>query len=127
MPNVELSEVIAFVREYTGVSARRPIGPDIRLEADLDVTGDDGDELLRHAAERFQVDLASRTDGIARALGLGPNEYFFGPEGFDPLGFAELLRRLRGKPRPSYRDLTVGELHLAIQRAPSLSTDPARG
>lgn len=127
MRDIELSEVIAFVREYTGVSERRPIGPDTRLEADLGVTGDDGDELLREAAEQFQVDLASPADGIARTLDLGPNEYFFGPEGFDPLGIGEFVRRLRGKPRARCRDLTVGELHFAIQRAPWLSPDPARG
>jgi hypothetical protein len=113
-------EVAAFVREFTAVRPHNPITPDTRLDADLGVAGDDGDDLLHAAMERFGVDLASPDKGIARALGLGPNDYFFRPEGFDPGGISVLIRWMRGEPPPVYRGLTVGDLHKAIQEAPPL-------
>ena len=119
MTRPSISEVITFVREFRLERPHRLITAETRFEADLGVTGDDGDDLLNAAMERFNVDLASEENGIAQTLQLAPNEYFFGPEGFDPLGISVLLRWLRGEPRPVYRDLTVGELHEAIRRAPS--------
>jgi len=95
MVSPSLSEVIAFVREFTGVRPHRLITAETRLDADLGVTGLDGDSLLRAAIERFRVDLASPKEGIAQTLGLAPNEYFFGPEGLDPLCITALVRWLR--------------------------------
>lgn len=120
MTSPSITEVITFVREFTGVHPHRLITAETRLEADLGVTGDDGDDLLRATIERFRVDLALPEKGIAQTLQLAPNECLFGPEGIDLLGISVLVRWLRGEPRPVYRDLTVGELHEAIRRAPSL-------
>jgi len=125
MTSSSFEEVVAFVREFTGVRSHQAITGETRLEADLGVTGDDGKDLLCAAVERFRVDLASPENGIAQTLQLGPDEYFFGPEGFDLPGISVLVRWLRGEPRPVYRDLTVGELHEAILKAPSLTSGSA--
>ena len=119
MSKPSFEEVVAFVRDFHSISPRQAIASETRLEADLGITGDDGEDLLLAASERFQVDLLSPKKGISKILGLGPNEYLFGPEGFDPIGITVLVRWLKGKPRPIYRDLTVGELHDSIQKAPS--------
>lgn len=123
MGRPELNEVVNFVREFTGVRSHRHVSAETWFEADLGITGGDGDFLLQAAMQRFRVDLASSTHGIARTLNLGPNEYLFGPEGFDPIGDCvwTLIRWIRRSPKPVYRDVTVGELRDAIGRAPHLA------
>ena len=125
MKSPSFDEVAAFVREFAGISPHRSIKPETRLEADLGITGDDGDDLLRAANEHFQVDLASPDNGIAQTFRLGPNEYFFHPEGFDLFGISLIIRWFRRQPAPAYRDLTAGELHKAISEAPALRSDRA--
>lgn len=107
------NDVVAFVRDFASVPRSRHIALNTRLEADVGVTGDDGDELLRAAEREFRAPLTSREHGIAQMLGLGEHEFLFRPEGFDPLWLFGLTRRLRRLPRPTYRDVTVGELHSA--------------
>ncbi|MDD5359700.1 MAG: DUF1493 family protein [Sulfurovaceae bacterium] len=119
MNKPSFEEVVAFVRGFHSISPKQAITSDTLLEADLGITGDDGDDLLLAVSERFQVDLASPEKGISQTLELRPNEFLFGPEGFDPIGITVLIRWLKGEPRPIYRDLTIGELHDAIQKAPS--------
>lgn len=118
MTTLTVEDVAAFVRAFTRLSARRTIGPDTRLDADLGITGDDGDDLLVGASRHFGVDLACPDRGIARTLQLESNEHLFNPEGVDPLGIARLVRLFRNEPEPIFRDLTVAELHRAILNAP---------
>jgi len=125
MKSPSFDEVAAFVHEFAGISPHRSIKPETRLVADLGITGDDGDDLLRAANEHFQVDLASPDNGIAQTLRLGPNEYFFRPEGVDLFGISLIIRWFRGEPAPAYRDLAVGELQKAISKAPLLPSDRA--
>ena len=113
--------VIAFVREFSGIGPRRTVGPRTRLEADLGLTGDDGEGLLDAASHYFDADLASPEHGIAATLSLGPNETLFGSEGLDPLGIARLVRLFQNRPEPVVRDLTVAELHAALVNAPRLT------
>ena len=114
------TDMIAFIRHFQSIPDRVRISPSTRLDADLGITGLDGDDLLRQAATRFGVVLASPEDGYRRTFSLAPNEYLFGSEGSDPLGpFGGILwviRRIRGVPDPVVCDLTVGELHEAILR-----------
>lgn len=110
-----LEDVVRFVRDFTGT--RRTLEAETRLDADLGVTGDDGEALLEAAESRFSISLSTARDGIRRTFDLGPNEYLLGPEGLDPLGITVLLRWLRGEPKPMIRDVTIAELHEAIMKA----------
>lgn len=121
--NPSLDEVIDFVREFT--LTRRETTAQTRIEEDLRVTGGDGADLLEAAEEHFGVALCDPEHGIRPAFGLGPNEYLFGPEGFDPVRFSVLIRWLRGEPKSIIRDLTVAELHEALAEAPPLKTNDA--
>jgi hypothetical protein len=110
-------DVEVFVRDFTGVSSKKLITTDTRLEGDLGVTGDDGDELLEKASAHFGVQLAHPVHGYRQTFGLGVNECLFHSEGFDLFGIWALLGRLRNRPLPAIRDLTVGELYSAILRS----------
>ena len=112
-----LSDLVAVIRAEAAIPPARPIDGETRLEADLGITGDDGEALLRAVERRFDVSLA--IDGSRRPVfGLRPNEYLFHEEGVDPFGLwqrlGNLLRRM--KPRSVVTDLTVGRLHEALRR-----------
>ena len=123
MKTPSLEEVISFVREFTCVGSEYIITENTRIEEDIGITGDDGIDLLYAAQKRFAVDLESPEKGIDQTFQLKPNEFFFRPEGFDPLGISALFRWLRHEPRAVYRDLTVGELYYAIQNAPPATSN----
>ena len=118
-----LEEVIGFVRDHT--RTRRSLTAETRLEADLDVTGDDGTDLLEAVEAHFGLAISDAKTGVRSTFGLGPNEYLFGSEGFDLIGIGALFRWFRGEPRPSVRDLTIGELHEALASAPPLASGGA--
>jgi hypothetical protein len=109
-------DIEQFVREFTGIQSSQAITPQTRLDADLGVTGDDGEALLRQAAERFGAVLSHPIHGHRETFSLGENEYLFHDEGFDPIGLSVLVRWMRNEPRPKVRDVTVAELHDAILR-----------
>ena len=115
-----LDEVVAFVRDYT--RTRRQLSAGTRLEADVGVTGDDGVALLEAAEEHFGRAISDPETGVRETFGLGPNEYLFGSEGLDLIGISALVRWLRGRPRPTIRDLTIAELYEALARAPPLAS-----
>ena len=117
-PPPTFQDVEAFVRDFAALRRNQVITPDTRLENDLGITGDDGDELLQKAATHFGVQLADPVHGYRPTFGLGENEYLFNSEGLDLLGIGELIRRLRKQPPEVIRDLTMEELHNAILRAP---------
>ena len=104
-------------REFTRVSKRKAVDSETRLEADLGVTGDDGADLLEAVANRFDLDYKAFDSALVDTLGLGPNEYVFGPEGLDLIGVGALVRWARRQPQPTFRDLTVRELHAALLAA----------
>lgn len=108
-------EVAEFVREFAGPEPATSITPQTWIEADLGVTGLDGDRLLQAAAIRFDCQLTG-TDGYITTFGLAPDEYLFRSEGLDLLGIGALADRLLGRANHVVRDLTVGEFHRAICR-----------
>lgn len=116
-PEPSVEDVVAFVREFTRVGSRQPVNSQTRLEADLGVTGDDGADLLEATAARYGLDHEALGSALVETLGLGPDEFVFGPEGLDLIGIGALVRWVRREPRPSYRDLTVSELHGAVLAA----------
>jgi len=112
-------ENLMSLRDFAGISARKAISSETRLDADLGITGDDGDALLREVADRFDAELATPHDGYRSTFGLGPNEYLFHSEGVSLFGVGPLLARLtrRGIDAPTtVRDVTVGELLGAVLR-----------
>ncbi len=113
MVHPSLAEVIDWLRDFTRTCDRQVITAQTRIEADLFVTGDDGDDLLIAAMEHFNVNLNDSEQGMAQTLQLAPHECWFGPEA----AFA-LPIWLGGPSDIVYRDLTVGELHKAILQAP---------
>ena len=114
--NPSVGDVGEFIREFGGFPRHRHIDGQTRLEADLGITGDDGDELLCDAARHFNASLADPVSGYRETFSLGPNAYLFHGEGFDLIGIGAVVRWVTGRPRASVRDLTVGELHDAISR-----------
>ena len=114
-----LENLVSFVRDFAGISPRKAISSETRLDTDLGITGDDGDAFLKDVAERFDAELATPHDGYRSTFGLGPNEYLFHSEGVSLFGVGPLLARLirRGPDVPTtVRDLTVGELLSAVLR-----------
>ncbi len=109
-----LEDVADFIRQFAGLKPSRHLPPSTRLDADLGITGDDGQELLEMAAKRFHAKLASDKDGYRSTFSLGPNEYLFHSEGIDLLGLNALIRWIMRAPRPIVRDLTISDLHSAI-------------
>jgi hypothetical protein len=111
-----LLDVANFVHAWTGMNNEFIVRSETRLEADLGVTGEDGEELLQAVAKEFGVELANPDDGYRTTFSLSANEYLFASEGFDLLGIGSLIGRIRGTPHHVVRDLTVGQLHTAIVR-----------
>ncbi len=111
-----LLDVANFVRAWTGMDNEFVVSSETRLEANLGITGDDGEELLKAVAKEFGVALANPDDGYRTTFSLLANEYLFSSEGFDLLGIGSLIGRIRGIPHHVVRDLTVGQLHTAIVR-----------
>ena len=117
MSDPSLHDVSHFVRSWTGIGSETSIDADTLLEADLGVTGHDGDELLKAAEKVFGVSLSNPDDGYRTTFSLSANEYLFSSEGLDLLGIGALVRRLLRIPGHAVRDLTVGQLHAVIARS----------
>jgi len=115
-----LPDVIAFVREHHGISDRVPIDAETRLDADLGITGDDGDDLLRDVATHYQVTLCNETSGYRDTFELGADEYLFNSEGGSLFGIGPLIgwifRGFRERPPAVVVDLTLGRLHSVVVR-----------
>ena len=128
-----IQDIELFVRDFAGLRTGREITPQSRLDADLGITGDDGDDLLRAAAEHFGAKLAHPVHGYRETFSLGENEYLFHAEGLDLIGVSGLLRWVLKQPLPKVRDLTLAELHDAILRTsvgatlPNTSFERTRG
>lgn len=119
-----IHDIERFVRTFAGLGAGQSVTPQTRLDADLGITGEDGDDLLRAVAEHFGAKLADPIHGYRETFSLEQNEYLFHAEGFDLLGVLHLLRSVLNWPTPKVRDLTVGELHDAIIRTRVIATLP---
>lgn len=111
-----LQEVEHFVRDFAGLRNDKQVTPQTRLDADLGITGDDGDDLLKAAAEHFGARLSDPVNGYRTTFSLAEDECLFHAEGLDLIGIASLVRSLRSLPPPKVRDLTLAELHDAIVR-----------
>jgi hypothetical protein len=109
-------EIELFVRDFAGLRPDQSVTPQTRLDADLGITGGDGDDLLEKAAEHFNARLQHPMHGYRETFLLAENEYLFGAEGLDHLGVTAFLRWVRNEPEPKVRDVTMGELHSAILR-----------
>lgn len=116
-----LSEVIDFVREETRTPSRVQISGLTRLEGDLGVTGDDGDDLLQAAEARFSVSFG---EDLRLTFGLEPGEVLFGPEGLPIPGVSWMLRKLGLDAPTRVVDLTVEQLHQAIARSAEQFPEP---
>ena len=113
------NEVAEFVREFARIPAKRQITLDTQFERDLDITGDDGVELLEAVQERFRVTFTDGENGLRTIFNLGPNEYLFNSEGFY-IGFGGTnIITLFSNPNADYsvRSFTVGDLTEAIQES----------
>lgn len=49
-------DLVAFIYDKTG-TRDIPIAPDTEIEADLGITGDDGEELIVHFSKRYNVNI----------------------------------------------------------------------
>lgn len=110
-----LADVASFIRHEAGLPNSREIHEATRLDADLGITGDDGEALVRAAEQAFGVTL--HVDGSVRSVfGLAPNEVLFHSEGFDSSWLFNGVRRmLFGRPPSTVvTDLTAGRLREVI-------------
>ena len=117
-------EVELFVRDFAGLRPGTRLMPSTRLDADLGITGDDGDELLKAASKHFSVALADPVHGYRATFGLGQDEHLFHDEGLDLLGAGAFIRWLTGASRVRVRDVTVQALHEAILRSKAAGALP---
>lgn len=53
-------DIERFVRDFAGLRANQAVTPQTRLDADLGITGGDGDDLLSRASEHFRAKLFRR-------------------------------------------------------------------
>lgn len=83
--NPSLSEVISFIREYSGLR-KQPIDANSYIEKDLHIAGDDGAELLEEAEKVFGVSFETGDHNLKSLFSMKDNEYLFTSEGFDPFG-----------------------------------------
>ena len=112
--DLTFDEFAAWLHEYWSVPARRAIVPETQFERDLDLTGDDGDDLLLAAEKEFEVRLGNEEPGLRETFNLQPNEYLFNSEGWGPSP-AELISLFSSSPSLTVRSFTVGELFEAIR------------
>ena len=77
-----------------------------RISQDLRIEGDDASELMQKFGRQFNVDLSAFEF-----------EKYFMLEGFDPIGFSHVIRKLRGDkiPKRSSKSITLGDLEKAAK------------
>ncbi len=98
-------EFAEVVRSYAGLKRDRHIGPETLLERDLNLTADDGTELLEDLELHYGIELT------ADSFDLKENECLFSsanPEVFP------VVQTLFGSSRTEVRPLTVGQLCRAV-------------
>jgi len=114
-----------FVREFWHLSEGKQITPETQFERDLDLTGDDGDELLLATERRFDIKLGSEETGIRETFNLEPNEFLFNSEGWGPSP-REIISLFSGGPTV-VRKFTVGELFDAVRTIKARVSDVCKG
>jgi len=107
-----LAALIGVIRQCQGFSKKDRIAPEMRLERDLGITGDDGWDLFEEIERQFEVELFRENCSIREAFSLRPDQTFFHAEEFAP--WLSLVRRLFGKPEQALRDISVEELCRAV-------------
>jgi hypothetical protein len=117
-------DVERFVRDFAGLRSDQTVTSKTRLNADLGITGGDGDDLLEKAAKYFNARLQHPIHGYRETFSLAENEYLFDAEGLDHFGVTAFLRWARNEPQPKVRDVTMSELHGAILRTIVSETPP---
>jgi hypothetical protein len=115
MDDLTFGEFANCIREYWQVSDRKKVSPETQFERDLGQTGDDGNDLLVATEKRFGVTLCSEETEMRETFNLGPNEYLFHSEGWDPFPFR--FTSLLNAVEPTVREFTVGELFEAVRKA----------
>jgi hypothetical protein len=63
---------------------RRRLHRETEFEDGLDISGDDGCDLLKATERRFKIALSSEEDGYRKTFNLGRDEFLFHSEGFGP-------------------------------------------
>jgi hypothetical protein len=124
MDELTFDEFAAFIRQYWHVSHRKRVLPETQFERDLGLTGDDGDDLLKATEKRFGVTLGSEETGVRETFNLGPNEYLFHSEGWNPSPFR--FTSLFDSVEPTIREFTVGELFEAVRKARGIASSTPR-
>jgi hypothetical protein len=119
MDDLTFQEFASFIREYWHVSDGKNVSPETQFERDLGLTGDDGNDLLEATEKRFCVTLASEETGLRETFSLGPNEYLFHAEGWNPFPFR--FTSLFDAVESTVREFTVGELFEAVRKAKATS------
>jgi hypothetical protein len=76
MDELTFDQFADFIREFWRLSSGKQITPDTQFERDLDLTGDDGDELLLATERRFEVKLGSEEKGFGKPSILGRMNIF---------------------------------------------------
>jgi acyl carrier protein len=103
--------LIEIIRECQGFSAHDEIYPDMLLEQDLGISGDDGCELLNAIEQTFGISFLGADGTLKETFKLAEGEYLFHSEGFSLFGF---IATLLGKDVEKVKPLTVGQLHEAV-------------
>ena len=105
-----LPEVIAWIREYLRLSEGTLLTSATRINLDLGVDGEDGDEFMLAFGERFNIDAS-----------YPPSGRHFGPEAASNpfMMLASLVRMLVGRHPSNLTPLTVQDLVDTIHQSRS--------
>ena len=103
-----LPELIDFIRENQGIARNKPVLVTSYLEKDLGITGDDGSDLLEAIEERYNITFTMESLGLSKGQGL------FHSEG---MRIFQLIASLFGRDSENVKDITVGDLYIAICQA----------
>jgi hypothetical protein len=91
------------IRHYWNIKSG--LTRETRVSEDLQIEGDDADEFMQKFSEEFKVDLSDFEF-----------EGHFKFEGFDPIGFSRVVRKLRGDKiyKEKALSITLGDLEKSM-------------
>ncbi len=90
--NINIDELIDFIREHQGISEKQIIEETTQLENGLGITGDDGCELLEAIEKKFGISFVGSDGTLREAFNLKDDEYLFHSENFHFYNFFNFNR-----------------------------------
>jgi len=111
-PEIEFEEFVKVVRSFCVIFESLQINQKTRLELDLGITGDNGEELFRHLFGYFKIPLPKSERDFREMFKLKPGEKLFHSEGVLPM--VKLVKSVDFIQFEQVYPITMGELFEAL-------------